>query len=217
MIKDFYEVIDEDSEMSLLRAQELLDSDHLLAGLGKYNTNFPIPKSVNAITDFERADYLMNSSEMPFDPMNGDQYFSDILVGAVSRSAYSKYPRAEGQQRKFATQINYDSLDEYIRGIIEETYKKNDVREALFEHFNKADPEGISRHLDTQYPSIIFMTITSCINAGYYGGMDAWPVSKQLSNCLELGGVPTGWIGPLPDQGGQPKLCIQLIHFGPML
>ena len=47
MIKEFYKAIDEDSEMSLIRAQELLDSDQLLTGLGKYYSKCTIPESVN--------------------------------------------------------------------------------------------------------------------------------------------------------------------------
>ena len=218
MIKEFYKAIDEDSEMSLIRAQELLDSDQLLTGLGKYYSKCTIPESVNVVTEFERADYLMNSREMPFNPTEGEQYFSDILTGAVSGNGYSRYPRAEGQQRKFAARPNNsNNLDEYIRGIIEESYERNGVRDALFDHFNNVNPEGINRHLDTHYPSIIYMIITACVRAGYYGGMDTWPISKQLSNSLEIGGVPTGWVGALPDLGGQPELCVQIIHFGPML
>ena len=220
MLRDFYKPIDEASEVALEKAQELLDSDHLLIGLGKNRNQQPVPSSANVITDFERADYLMTSQEMWDDPTqteNGDQFFSEILREAVSSTGQPKYPRDEARRRSKPLRVNYDDLDIYMKQVIEQAYIKYDVRELLYTLFDNPNIDGIKRHLDVNYPSIIYTCIGSYIRAGFYGGTSSWPFCERLYNTLVNGGVPTGWIGPTLKDGGKPDDCLQMIHFGPKL
>lgn len=214
MLRDIYDPIDAVSEKWIDYTQSVLDSDIFLAGLGKHSPKTSIPLSMNVITDFARPDYLMNSQEMWDDPSqreSGDQFFSGILEEA-SLGPFGKYSREDIWKR---ISTSWDTLDEYLRPKIFEAYDKNDLRVLLEKKFSNANDEGIKRHLDINYPSIVFMSVSGSIKAGYFGGLDKYPLCADLMNSLAAGGVPTGWIGPPPENGGNGKDCLQVIHFGP--
>ena len=220
MLKDIYHPIDKDSELYLNNAQELLDSPSFLSGLGKFNHQCPIPDIYNVIADFERADYLMNSQLMwggSYQTESGDQFFHQILTGAVSIDGTEKYSSEESLRRLEPTYVDSNELDNYLTEVVERAYERNGIRNSLFSLFEKPDSEGIQKHLDTNYPSIVFMCVTNYIRAGYFGGTDIWPVGEHLFNSLATGGVPTGWVGALPENGGNAKDCLQIIHFGPKI
>lgn len=215
---DIYSPIDDICGECIEHAQTILDSDIFLAGLGKFSAQTSIPQSINVITDFERADYLMNSQEMWDDPTqaeSGDQFFSGVLQEASVNTISDEYSRDEVKKRRAFLSGNYDALHDYVSVKIEEAYEKNDVRNQLAQHFSNANAEGIERHLDNNYHGVIGTCVSNWIKAAYFGGKDAYPLSAYFIDSLALGGVPTGWIGPPPESGGKAKDCLQLIHFGP--
>ena len=216
-LRDIYTPIDDKSELCLIKAQELLASDSLLKGLGQFSHTCPIPVSANVIRNFARADYLMNSKLMRDDPenqKNGDQYFQQILDGAVSQYEQNKYSSREAEKRLQPTYGKNEELKAYLKQIINKAYERNDVRQLLSAMYTDPDLKGVERHLDTNYPDIIFTCISSYIRAGYLGGTESWSVCQHLFHSLESGGIPTGWIGPLPENGGVAEDCLQIIHFG---
>ena len=216
MIKDFYKSIDEASEASLISIQNLLDSDMLLIGLGKHRARHPITDLKNVISDFDRSDYLMTSQEMWDDPSqeeDGDQFFAGILDEAISNNGYPNFPKEEAKIRSKLLRVDYDALDNYIKQVIEEAYEKNEIRETLFTLFKNPSIDGVNRHLNTNYPNVIYTSITRYIRAGFYGGTALWPLCEHLYNSLMNGGVPTGWVGPTYKNGGDPTECLQVINF----
>ena len=217
MLRDIYDPIDTECEQCIQYAQTVLDSDIFLAGLGKFSSKTVISQSTNVITDFERADYLMDSREMMSDPIQregGDQFFSDVLQGAFNYPSLDKYSLEEQNKRTEKRGDSYRLLGEYIKQKVFEAYEKNDVRDLLAQKFSNPTAEGIERHLDNHYPGVIYTCTANWINAAYFGGKDDFPLCAELMDSLAIGGVPTGWIGPQPKNGGKGKDCLQIIHFG---
>ena len=218
MLLDIFEPFDNVSEECIVHAQTVLDSSIFLAGLGKLSSQTTIPQSTNVITDFERADYLMNSREMMSNPLereSGDQFFSDVLQGAFNYPGLETFSLEEKKKRKAQRGDYSQKLAEYVSLKMVEAYEKNDVRKLLEQKFSNANAEGIHRHLDNHYHGVISTCIDNWINAGYFGGLDDYPLCTELMNSLAIGGVPTGWVGPSPLNGGKGEDCLQIIHFGP--
>ncbi|MCF2860484.1 hypothetical protein L1286_23760 [Pseudoalteromonas sp. SMS1] len=63
-------------------------------------------------------------------------------------------------------------------------------------------------------PYFIHANFIMMMGAAIFGGLENSPISQRILDCYRLGGMPGGWVGPLPDDGGLAKDCIELYHLG---
>ncbi|RZM69424.1 hypothetical protein C3B51_23510 [Pseudoalteromonas rubra] len=71
--------------------------------------------------------------------------------------------------------------------------------------------EYIFHHL---IPDIVHAHFVMIVDAAIFGGLDNSPILKRVLDCYRLGGMPGGWVGPLPEDGGTPEQCMELYHLG---
>lgn len=218
MITDIYKPIDSDSQSSLNRIQDLLDSNFFLAGLGRNSPDYPISNKPSVITDFERCIYLMSSQLMHdnYDE-DGEQYFPEVLKSATWMTGMDQYDHEQARRRKklMESDEQMDRLDEYLRSVIQDAYNQHGVREFLATNLANVKNHNLDLYLDNLFPDAMYTCFDGFVRAAYFGGLQTWPVSNHLFECYMIGGLPTGWIGKVPLKGGIAENCLQIIHFGP--
>jgi len=218
MITDIFKPIDDSCNKSLKSIQKALGSDSFLAGLGKLNKDYPIPKGFNVVTDFDRCNYLLSEEMYEIeDNKEGVQNFTDVLSDSIDYLGYSTYDRNEADRRMrgFEGLETSGAWSEYRTETIMKAYERNGVSEFLLNNFQNATPEAINEFVE--YP--LFSYIDGCfhrfIRCAYFGGLQKWPVYAHFLKCFSIGGFPTGWVGPMPINGGKSRKCVQILHFGP--
>jgi len=80
---------------------------------------------------------------------------------------------------------------------------------------NDIDQKRLEEIVKEVYPNAVAGHFMSLAAASLFGGVESWPIADQFYKCFEIGGMPTGWVGSLPAEGGLPNECMQLLHFGP--
>ncbi|MDK1286640.1 hypothetical protein [Pseudoalteromonas umbrosa] len=108
---------------------------------------------------------------------------------------------------KFANEFGY-YVDEVIaRHTNSETYIKTSVH---------ADMP--IRHVQWLFercvPNVIYANFIMIVEATIFVGLENSPISQRMLDCYRLGGMPGGWVGPLPKDGGLAKDCMELYHLG---
>jgi len=219
MITDIYTPIDENCRQSLEAIQNVIDSKSFLAGLGKNHQNHPIPTGFNVITNFERCLYLRTSQQMweiPDDERQ-DQYFADVLDDAVDYTGFVTFERSEVRHRKsfFRAREKRKQLNDFLYETIKSRYEQHDIADFLLSGFPDANKPSIDDFSSFILPQCTDNCFRLFIRSAYFGGFQRWPVCEYLLQCYQVGGFPTGWVGPLPKHGGESSKCMQLMHFGP--
>jgi len=218
MITDIFTPIDEDCDRSLKDIQSLLDSESFLAGLGNHCHKHTIPNYFKVITDFDRSQYLLLSQEMWDTPTSDrvDQYFTEILDDAVSFTGNSLYDRNEAKRRKsfFRNRDKIKQQGIVVSEKIEDSYKQNNISEFLLNEFSTKKKEHLNEFINSHLKNFTSSCFHVFIRGAYFGGLQNWPVAEHLFQSYLVGGFPTGWVGPLPKNGGKSRECMQLLHFG---
>lgn len=75
----------------------------------------------------------------------------------------------------------------------------------------EANVEYIFYHL---IPDIIHAHFVQIVDAAIFGGLEHSPIAQRLLDCYRLGGMPGGWVGPTPEDGGDALQCMELYHLG---
>jgi len=214
MISTLYKYIDEPSEKSLYRLNALAESEKFLAGLGFRCLDFKIDPAYPVVKDISKAYYLMVSQEMWDRPQPTDEkYFVGVVEDSVER--YKHYDNEERKRRTSCYSNHIDGFGVYIRARIATAFKKNKILEyALDERVGKLPAKDIEGYVFGQITNEIDAYFLKMILGSYLGGLERWPVTNHLLECFETGGIPCGWIGPNFEDGGVPKECMQVLHFG---
>ncbi|PCK30193.1 hypothetical protein [Pseudoalteromonas piscicida] len=63
-------------------------------------------------------------------------------------------------------------------------------------------------------PDIIHAHFVQIVDAAIFGGIEHSPIAERLLDCYRLGGMPGGWVGPKPEDGGDVMQCMELYHLG---
>jgi len=220
MFTDIYTPVDEDCENSLIKIQNVLNSDCFLAGLGKVSHEHPIPAGFNVITEFERCIYLLNSQDMwgmLDDERKGDQNFAEALDDAVDYLGYPTYddPEANRRMKKLKGAENFRQANQYLSDITADAYSRNGILEFLLSNFQNVTSDVVNEFWEYDINGNIEKCFDLILRAAYFGGLKKWPICDKLLECFAIGGFPTGWVGPLARDGGESEKCMQVLHFGP--
>lgn len=215
MITEIYPPIDEMSRRSLEKVQTLLDSEVLLSGLGIDCASYPVPANFPLINDLDRSYYLISSQQMwDEEEEDQDQYFEEINGEAIDR--YNRYPYKEVLERQKPISKNIDAMSDFLYTEIKKLMDKHKVVEHLSTiPTDNKEPLGVKNLVENVYANSVAGHFMRMAESAFFGGIESWPIVSQYYACFLTGGIPTGWVGKLPSDGGVPQECMQLLHFGP--
>ncbi|MBT2971690.1 MAG: hypothetical protein KME56_17455 [Candidatus Thiodiazotropha sp. (ex Ctena orbiculata)] len=213
MIFDYFEADDPLKHRDLQRIDDLLSSDHFLKALGKDAHALMVPDDFPVVTDVIYAEKMLHSQEIWDMPEPWPyQYFADI-TGRIN-----PYDHVTIEERIEIEKIRKKNIDAYTKNIIlflDSKYEEYQITQFLCE---SVDHEKFQKDVVVEiirsFQSDIDAFIDNMIYASYYGGIDASPEIKRIYEAFLTGGIPCGWVGPLPEDGGDPNKCMQLLHFG---
>ena len=216
MITEILKPIDDSCEKSLKSIHKALESKAFLAGLGKFHKDYPIPSGFNVVTDYDRCNYLLSENMWEEPDLEGAQNYEDVLLESRDYLGYKTYgDTGEADRRIRNYRENSSTVSDYIRDTIVTAYDQNGILDFAKRKYKNIPPETINffiEHPVFNYTNGCFHDLIHC---AYFGGLKKWPVYAHLLKCYSIGGFPTGWVGPMPSDGGKSAKCVQILHFGP--
>ncbi|KZW98150.1 hypothetical protein JL49_25145 [Pseudoalteromonas luteoviolacea] len=157
------------------------------------------------------GDYYDNPDNYPF------RHFPDILEDESGRITYRGV-------YSFDEAMN---IQDQYEGLVNQFTSKfgKIVDNALAVHLDDSTYSKIAAHADmpTKHVQWLFERCLSyvvhsnfimMVDAAVLGGLENSPISQRILDCYRLGGMPGGWVGPMPEDGGLAKDCIELYHLG---
>jgi len=212
------------TQHDLGRIDKLVASDIFLKALGNRSREVPLPDGFPIQTNILLIGELMTCQAVydlqepwPY------QYFTGIIEDGVPGYEYVSYEEYARIRKLFLTSKTLDELGEKISILIDERYERYGIREFLFEKASKQTKQNIIVEecripvpdiVDCILPNAIHGMLGYLVETAYLGGIEKSLVYKRFYDAFQTGGIPCGWIGPLPENGGDPKECLQLLHYG---
>jgi len=211
MLKDYEAYFDtEDAGLREVveRLRALVTSERLLVGLGKDAGQVEIPPGFGVQTDLDLAQRMAYGDDMygvpeplPFEP------FLDVMNNSVSASDAGIRPSDKPQQpmqkgfREFGWGSETAILEAGKRHQVEDEFRRRGFDDVANEYYVFVGDQGGAM-------------VDRILSAGWFGGIACHPVAERMLECLETGGLPCGWIGTRPREGGNARECMQMVHFG---
>lgn len=218
MIEDFFHTEDPSTRRDLERVDELVCGETFLKGLGKFASDAPSPKGFPVVSDIVKADELLIPSDLyelpepwPYQELYG------VIEEESGRIQYrTGVPQAQINSIFLAMDRKSSKFDTALLGRVDEIYKKEKVIDQFRDSGNveALGEKHFARFSEVLVPHNIHAHVHYIILAAYYGGIDKSPLFKRMFEAFQTGGFPCGWLGPLPEDGGDPREAIAVLHFG---
>ena len=213
MIFDYFDTDDPLTRRDLKRIDDLLESDVFLKALGIEAHTLLVPEGFPIVTDIVRAEKMLHDQDVWDTPEPWPyQYFAEITdrINPYKYVTFEERKRIDKNRQK-----NIDAFTKSFFYFLEAKYKEYQIVRFLSDSvdISKEDESDTLEIIDS-FKNDIDAFIDHLIYASYFGGIDASPEHKRIYEAFLTGGMPCGWVGPLPENGGDPKKCMQLMHFG---
>ncbi|MBS9718000.1 hypothetical protein ACFFUT_07325 [Pseudohalocynthiibacter aestuariivivens] len=217
MVLDFIEVDDAIKKRDLEQIELLLKDDIFLKAIGINAQQMEKPEYFSVLTDVKKAHEMMTSQEIwdlpepwPF------QYFVGVVEDEAGRLKYEN--GLVNEERLRLGRVFRSKFDDFSRNffeIVSDSFRRNEVRSFLASTLEGVvvDEQNFQEIINVFFNEI-HNYISRIIEGICYAGMDQSPLFKQMYKAFLTGGIPCGWIGPLPEDGGEPSECLQILHFG---
>ncbi len=219
MIEEYCDVDDPQMASDLKRIDAILCSSVFLKGLGVNASDAPSPMGFPVVADLVRAKELMRPTNLYHipEPWPYQEFYTVVeeewgrmafCTGLSERSQYMLSQRIMGFSGPLASAL---------QGLVAATLEVNQVHE----HFVSRDCSKLSEgelllsFTSELVPHHIVSLVQYMVRAVYYGGLDNSRINYRVLQAFETGGIPCGWLGPLPGEGGDPVEAIAVMHFGP--
>jgi hypothetical protein len=181
--------------------------------LGCNANSAPSAAEFPIVTDINLACLQMTSQEMWDLPKPWPyQYFPGVVEDEAARLEFetglSKSKRAELNEQY---QVNIDGFVTACFDLIERKFNEYGVKDFLKANIGTGKIEFINDVLQNEIQAYVQLML-----AGVYFGssLSQSPLFYRMYEAFKTGGIPCGWVGSLPEDGGDPKTCLQLLHFG---
>ncbi|PID61862.1 MAG: hypothetical protein CSB44_05125 [Gammaproteobacteria bacterium] len=209
-IKDFVQPFDDVAEVDFDRIDRFVQSDLFLRSLGSRQFESEAPEDIPIVCDIARAEYLMMSQEMWDEDDADEKYFVGVVEDSVRR--YSRYSHKEERMR---LESYKNGMSEYAscfwKCFPDRLSKLNALECFMSSPDNKADRSVVECFFSRDLLNEVDAYIRRLVMGAMLGGLHSWPVADYLCKCFEWGYMPCGWIGPLPEDGGDPRKCMQVL------
>ncbi|PID61863.1 MAG: hypothetical protein CSB44_05130 [Gammaproteobacteria bacterium] len=210
IIKDFVQPFDEVAEADFNRIDKFVQSDLFLRSLGSRQFESEAPKDIPIVCDIARAEYLMMSQEMWNEDDADEKYYAGIVEDSVKLNA--NYSKEECKARTMSYMNNSSKYMDALFLLAAERLSELNALEKFLPNCNDnlktTDMEYFFSH---DLPNEIGADLDQLILGAQIGGLHFWPIADYLCKVYEWGYMPCGWIGPLPEDGGDPRKCMQML------
>lgn len=215
MIEKYCDLDDPNMGSDLRRIDAIFSGPLLLKGLGTGSAQAPQPNGFPVVTSVERAIELL----LPVDlmPVPEPIDFQDF-VGVVEDAVIGPRAALEKSALETATR-KLDKFDDFrveagkrVRAAIAE----HRVRESLLREGggNLMDEGKFNKFVDVSLSHNVVGFAGFLIRAAHYARLQDAPIVARVLEAYETGGFPCGWVGPLPEDGGDPVSAVAVMHFG---
>ena len=211
MILDIFPTDDSDVYETLVRIDRLIKGEHFLKALS-HTPPLLVEKSFHVVNDIELACKQMTSQEIwdlpepwPF------QYFPGVVSDEAARLEYETgLPSDIRVQISEQYQAGVDDFNYSMFNLINEKLSNNNFISYLCQTLDKDDAEYIVNDI---FPNEIENYLQLMIMGAYFGrGFKNSSIFQRMYDAFLTGGIPCGWVGPLPEDGGRAKECLQLFY-----
>ncbi|MDK1286643.1 hypothetical protein [Pseudoalteromonas umbrosa] len=181
-----------------------------------------IPKNIEGIrvyNDAKEIDMRIETTGNYYD--NPDSYdfehFPDILEDETGRI---RYQGTYSYEEAVKLEENFKALTSHFTG----NFGKF-VDNVLAAHIDSTSYSKIAEHAEMPLKHVhwlferclsyvVHANFIMMVDAAILGGLKNSPISQRMLDCYRLGGMPGGWVGPLPKDGGLARDCMELYHLG---
>ncbi|NTS78426.1 hypothetical protein HR060_16375 [Catenovulum sp. SM1970] len=222
MLLDFQTIDDVKLKTELTEIQAVIDSSAFLQGLF---VESQIPENTEGFRIFSdpiNLDMRIQTPGYYYDDPEKWSFrdLSNILGEEESRIMY------EGVFPSYNEVLEVKELYwELIKGVADKTEtpvnnqilklmkRYSDYSVSLQNKFNLTE-NNVNYIFKLVVPNVVQEHILLLVKAAVFGGLEHSPICQRVLDCYRLGGMPGGWVGPLPENGGKAKDCIELYHLG---
>lgn len=222
---DIFIPLNEECEEDISRIDALIHSKNFLKGLGKNAHILQMPKDFPIVDNYLKAAEMLLSESIYDTPKPWPyQCFMEVWEEEDGRikfnSSLSDVDRIKIGDDIERKKNQYGDFGGDIFKLIKLQYDRHEIKEFLLnrvtpiedtEEWISDNPEDI---ICNGFPNEIEGFINGLINTSFYIGLKKSPFYARILDAFETGGLPAGWIGQKPEDGGNPKNCIQLLHYG---
>nr|KJZ11170.1 hypothetical protein TW77_06570 [Pseudoalteromonas rubra] len=221
MLLDYQEIGSDSVKRELGLVQQVYTQDVFLKGLF---LGARLPEDLEGFRVFKdpiNLDMRIQTPDYCYDePEKWDfQHFTSILEWNEGDPSlyfrfYDNYDDVLAIQKEYK-KILYGFADDFYEPIVNriQKFRTNDQDDAMKKKYSLT-----STNLEYIYadliPNIVLDHFVRIVDIVIFGGLERSPICKRLLDCYRLGGMPGGWVGPLPEDGGTPEQCMELYHLG---
>lgn len=218
MIKELFETDNPRIREDLERIDQLVSCDTFLKGLGFRADDVPLPKGFPVVRDAAKAKELLIPADLYELPA---PWPYQELFGVIEDEAGLWWTASAAKEEEsyryveLRTRISSD-VEKVVDRHIESRLNSEGVVEKLRKAGNGAslDEKDFRFFAEDALPHNVSAHIDYMIEAAYSVGLKNSPLLNRMFEAFQTGGFPCGWLGPLPEDGGDPVKAIALLHFG---
>ncbi|WP_068086705.1 hypothetical protein [Polycladidibacter stylochi] len=217
MILDFFPIRDESKRADLLKIDELIRSDDFLRGVGVHAQTSSVALDIPLVRDVPKAFDMMTSQEIWDLPEPWPyQYFPGIVEDESGRIQFKA--GLDNTERLSISQICSEGMDQfgqYINRCIDDACARHNIEKFLLSApFEKSTEEDLEWMISSILRNEVVNYLQYMTEAICFVGLKRTPIFTRVYEAFLTGGIPCGWVGAEPEEGGDPIKCIQLLHYG---
>lgn len=191
----------------LRKLVDLVEYPLFLKGIGAKADQCPVVSEFRVIRSYaEAAKTMTDQSVWDLSEPWPYQYFPDIVESENGRLMYSNGLSAE----KLAQIDRY--CEKFISSIRIYFYEKIDSLREKYNFREIISNDSVGEKINHTIEESLMYLINFCT----YGGFATSPILCRFYEAFLTGGAPCAWVGPLPEDGGDPKDCLQILYRGPV-
>jgi hypothetical protein len=224
---DIFEPQKPEVQRDIVRIDQIIQSDLFLQGLGVFAKELKIPRGFPIVDNYLKAAEMLLSESIYSTPEPWPyQCFMEVWEEEDGRIQFSSSMSSdegiridnyiEERRQKYDGDFTADMFEH-----MQFSYKKHRIKEFLLqthpslegiEGWIMEDPEYI---ICNNFKNEIEGFIWRLIKTSFYIGLNNSSFYARIIEIFETGGIPAGWVGPTPENGGgKPVDCLQLLHYG---
>jgi len=218
MIEEYCEMDDPLVASELTRIDAMLCGEDFLKALGVNARSAPSNAGFSVVTDLVQARTMM-FDYWPYDLTDTEPNppFSDVITDEEARmEGCCGLYESRRVDLAYAVSAFSPELVSLVYRHVMRVFEKHQIRKNLL----RAGGGGQMRHTsltsftDELLPHYVSSLVYHLNRAVCLVGLDNSPINMRVLEAFETGGMPCGWIGPLPEDGGDPVDAIAVLHFG---
>ncbi len=216
---------EENCKKDISRIDALIHSEMFLKGFGESAHLLQKPQDYPIVDNYlKAAEMLLSESIYDLPKPWPYQCFMEVWEEEDGRIKYdsslSNENRIKLRDYIEDKKKQYGDFNGDLFKLIKNQYDRHEIKDFLLNQITPINDieVGISDNPEhvicNNFPNEIEGFINGLINTSFYIGLKESPFYIRILEAFETGGLPAGWKGPTPVNGGKPIDCLQLLHYG---